>query len=62
MRLFNLLSSPPCTRNFKRGSILFSVQKDSGDTDLVYQHGELLIQGSKIIRVGKDIEKPKNSN
>ena len=38
---------------------LFRTKKIQATPDLVYQPGELLIRGSKIIRVGKDIEKPK---
>ena len=38
---------------------VFRAKKIQATPDLVYQPGELLIRGSKIIRVGKDIEKPK---
>ena len=38
---------------------VFRAKKIQATPDLVYQPGELLIRGSKIIRVGQDIEKPK---
>ena len=41
---------------------VFRAKKIQATPDLVYQPGELLIQGSKIIRVGKDIENLKSSN
>ena len=38
---------------------VFRAKKIQVTPDLAYQPGELLIRGSKIIRVGKDIKKPK---
>ena len=49
--VYNLISA--------QDDYVFRAKKIQVTPDLAYQPGELLIRGSKIIRVGKDIKKPK---
>ena len=53
--LKSLTNSVPAQESF-----VFQAKKIQVTPDLVYQPGEILIRGSKIIRIGESIRKPKN--